>query len=71
MILREAPDTGGDDATYKFDWSVPAPVVMPEGQPPAPCAEAFYQSVPSARAADATPVASATAGATGVTTPVP
>jgi len=60
MILREQPDIGGDEATYTFDWRQPAPVVIPPDQPVAPCAEAFYNSAPSARPPD-TPTAAAEA----------
>lgn len=50
-------------ATYTFDWSVPAPVEIPAGQPVASCASVFYDAVPLARPPEATPptpVASAT-----------
>ncbi len=50
-------------ATYTFDWSVAAPVEIPAGEPVAPCAEAFFASVPSARP-PAAPAATATAVAT-------
>ena len=61
MILREQPDTGGDEATYKFDWRQPAPVVIPPDQPVAPCASAFYSGAPSARPPDMPTAAAETA----------
>ncbi|TAK64067.1 MAG: hypothetical protein EPO22_06025 [Dehalococcoidia bacterium] len=51
-------------ATYTFDWSVPAPVEIPAGEPVASCADVFYASVPSARPAEGAPAATATASAT-------
>lgn len=48
-IVRREQAGGDDTATYTFDWSVPAPVEIPAGQPVAACAEVFYNTVPSAR----------------------
>jgi len=48
-----------------FDWRQPQPVVIPPGQPVAPCSEAFYNLAPSARPSpSATPEAGVTPPAT-------
>jgi hypothetical protein len=73
VILREQPDTGGDEATYTFDWSIPAPLVIPADQPVAPCSEAVFHRIPSARpAGTATAQASSTPAAdAAAATPAP
>jgi hypothetical protein len=71
LIARKAilseDDTSGN-VLRPFDWRQPQPLAIPPGQPAAPCAEAVYARIPSARppatatsAAGSTPAADATA----------
>ena len=71
LIARKAilseEDTSGN-VLRPFDWRQPQPLVIPPDQPAAPCAEAVYARIPSARppatatsAAGSTPATDATA----------
>ena len=67
-ILSEN-DTSGN-ILRPFDWRQPQPLVIPPDQPVAPCAEAIYSKLPSARPpATATPAAGATPATDATATP--
>src|SRR6185295_4484078 len=62
MARKQYPSGDSDQPLRMFDWRRPQPVVIPPGQQVAPCAEAFYDAVPSARpTASASPEGAATA----------
>lgn len=52
IIARKAiinENQSSDNVLRTFDWRQPQPIVIPKDRPAAPCSEAFYARLPSAR----------------------